>query len=569
MTTDEEKERLREAKNAVSERLAQIDLRPYALDEVDSRLLDYCSEVASNPEGHNLFEQLAVERFLRLVDKYGLSVGVVRQKIAVYESLHFPGKVGVTCYAMTPVQVFQFAHVFGFWSGGQRVVRNVLWFVPRKFSKTTSAAFFVVDDVLFGDSNAESYTCANSADQAKKCFAVVRGCFRKLDPKERRYVNNETEIKSRRPDRPAFAQCLTANANTKDGLNASTVIMDEYAQARDSDLLNVLTTSMGVRDNPLTVIITTASNVLDGPCFDKVEGYKKLLLGEYEDDASFGHLFMPDVDDDEGDEATWRKVHPHMGVTVSMDFYREQWSAAQREGAESLMAFRTKLLNIYAEIETRSWISSTLARRMMRPESLQSYKTRPQAMVAIDLSISDDFSAVTAAAYDREGKGFRFDTSYFFPEGALKDHPNEKLYRKWAADGHLILTDGPVIDYRAIVRHVMELSRRYEILGIGYDPYKSQEVINMLAAAGGDHVLTPVRQTYGTFTAPVESFEHMAKTDRVTINANPINAYCFGNAVLDYDKLDNCKPLKRRHNQKIDGVITMLMCLRLFLDYEQ
>ena len=67
----------------------------------------------------------------------------------------------------------------------------------------------------------------------------------------------------------------------------------------------------------------------------------------------------------------------------------------------------------------------------------------------------------------------------------------------------------------------------------------------------------------------MESFEHMAKTDRVTINDNPINAYCFGNAVLDYDKLDNCKPLKRRHNQKIDGVITMLMCLRLFLDYEQ
>ena len=83
MTTDEEKERLREAKNAVSVRLAQVDLRPYALDEVDSRLLDYCLEVASNPEGHNLFEQLAVERFLRLVDKYGLSGGVVQKNRSV------------------------------------------------------------------------------------------------------------------------------------------------------------------------------------------------------------------------------------------------------------------------------------------------------------------------------------------------------------------------------------------------------------------------------------------------------------------------------------------------------
>lgn len=78
-----------------------------------------------------------------------------------------------------------------------------------------------------------------------------------------------------------------------------------------------------------------------------------------------------------------------------------------------------------------------------------------------------------------------------------------------------------------------------------------------------------VRQTYGVFTAPVESFEHGAKTGHVFINDNPINAYCFGNAVLDSDRLENCKPIKRKATQKIDGVITMLMCMRLFIDYER
>ena len=43
----------------------------------------------------------------------------------------------------------------------------------------------------------------------------------------------------------------------------------------------------------------------------------------------------------------------------------------------------------------------------------------------------------------------------------------------------------------------------------------------------------------------------------------------FGNAVLDTDRLENCKPVKRRQTQKIDGVVTMLMCLRLFIDYER
>ncbi len=90
----------------------------------------------------------------------------------------------------------------------------------------------------------------------------------------------------------------------------------------------------------------------------------------------------------------------------------------------------------------------------------------------------------------------------------------------------------------------------------------------MLAASGAENVIKGVRQTYGNFTAPVESFEHGAKTGRIFINDNPINAYCFGNAVLDTDKLEKCKPVKRKKTQKIDGVITMLMCLRLFIDYE-
>ena len=99
--------------------------------------------------------------------------------------------------------------------------------------------------------------------------------------------------------------------------------------------------------------------------------------------------------------------------------------------------------------------------------------------------------------------------------------------------------------------------------------YFPEEVINMLAASGAGNVIKGVKQTYGNFTAPVESFEHGAKTGHVFINDNPINAYCFGNAVLDTDKLENCKPVKRKHNQKIDGVITKLMCMRLFIDYER
>lgn len=567
--TEEEKEKLRAAKIRVTAELAALDIDSYGLDEVDPRLTEYTRAVASHPDAHNLFEQLSVLRFFGLVDKYGINVSEVWRFFTLYENLYFPGTRGQQRYKLTPVQAFQFASVFGFWSEGRRVVREVVLFVPRKFSKTTSSAAFAVNDLLFGDANAESYTGANSSDQAKKCFNVIRDCVKRLDPYGRRYVVNKQEIKSKREDRSAFAQCLTANAKTKDGLNASTVIMDEFSQARDSNLLTVLTTSMGVRDNPLTVIITTASELFDAPFYEMLQGYKSVLLGDYEDDALFAHLFQPDIDDAEDDPETWRKVHPHLGVTVNSDFYEREYKKATRDGAEAMLAFRTKLLNVYADNSQKSWISSTLARKISRPIILDEIKGRPDAMVAIDLSESDDFSAVTFAMYKANEKSFYFHTGYFFPRGALTGHANERLYRVWAEAGHLHLTEGDVIDYREIVGYILRLSKHVSIKGIGYDTWKSQDVINMLSASGASGILTGVKQTYGNFTAPVESFEHGAKTGRIFIDSNPINAYCFGNAVLDTDKLENCKPIKRKQSQKIDGVITKLMCLRMFIDYQQ
>jgi phage terminase large subunit-like protein len=567
--TEEEKDKLRQAKADVTDLLARTRIERYRLTDVDSRLDAYVREVASNPDGHNLYEQLAVARFFRMCDKYGINATEVWQFADFYESLYFPGKAGQQRYELTPVQYFQFASIFAFWVGDKRVVREVVLYVPRKFSKTTSTASLAIYDLLYGDANAESYTGANSSDQAKKCFDVIRNCVRKLDPKERRYAINEQTVKSKRKDRTAFAQCLTANARTKDGLNASTVIMDEFSQARSSELLTVLTTSMGVRDNPLTAIITTASDVFDGPFYEMLQGYKSVLLGEYEDDSVFAHIFEPDLDDAEDDESTWLKVHPHLGITVSLEFYRQEYKNAVRNGSEAMLAFRSKLLNLYAENEQRSWISSTLARHISKPMAIDGIKGRPDAMVAIDLSESDDFSALTMGMYDAGQKNFYFHTAYFFPAGALPGHPNEKLYRTWAERGFLILTDGDVIDYRRIVEYVLWLNQFVRILGIGYDPWKSQEVINMLAASGAGNVIKGIRQTYGTFTAPVESFEHGAKTGHIFINDNPINAYCFGNAVLDSDRLENCKPVKRKQTQKIDGVITTLMCMRLFIDYER
>lgn len=565
--TDEERKELTEAKQSVTQRLRSLDVRSYGLSSTDPRLEAYCIDVAGRPEAHNLWEQLALERFFRNIDRYGWDDLSVRKFFAFYEMLHFPGKKGLTRYALTPVQCFQFASVYGFRRpDGRRLVRECVLYVPRKFSKTTGTAAFAVYDLFFGESNAEVYIGANSQLQAKKCFDVIRNTLRKLDTSGKRFVINEEVVKpTHKNKRKAFAQCLTANARTKDGLEASTVIMDEFSQARDSDLLTVLTTSMGTRANPLTVIITTASDVFDGPFYPMLQGYKDVLLGKLEDDSLFAHLFEPDLGDSEDDPATWRKVHPHLGVTIQPDFYDNEIIKARRMGAEGMLAFRTKLLNIYTENEMKAWISATMAKEVSRPLKVGDHAGLP-GTIAIDLSVRGDFSAVTLGLYDEAKLENYYITKYFFPEGGLPGHVNESLYRTWAANGHLDIQPSEVIDYPAIVEYVLQLSKLYDIRAIGYDPYKSHECVNMIGATDIGWALRPVNQTNGSFMSSVQSFEMGVRTGHIFINDNPINHYCFGNAVLLEDNMGNQKPYKRNESGRIDGVITMLMAHKMLIE---
>lgn len=574
--THDEIERWREYKAEVVEGLQRERwdcLARYgrALVETDKRIGEYVLGVIDNPEGHNLYEILGVRRFLRMLDEYEWKPGRVKRFFKFYQALRFSGLKGRTRYKLTPVQAFQFANIFGFArADGRRLIRTAYLFVPRKFSKTTSCAALAVYDMLFGDNNAQAYVGANSYDQAKVCFDEIRNIMFDIDERGRHLRVNREKITFKDRGRDSLIQCLTANAKTKDGLFASLVIMDEYAQARNTvgkngaDLKNVLTTSMGPRREPLTVVITTASEVVDGPFAHELEGVLKVLRGEAESDTMFASVFMPDAGDEEGDPKTWAKVQPHLGVTVQADYYENEWQTAQLS-AENMLAFRTKLLNVFAINEEKTWFSYEKARELVGDFDIDSVTGHPDCAVAFDLSVHDDFSAVSYTLYSSASKRFYSHTDYYFPEGALKGHPNEQLYRRWHEQGHLRLCKGQKIDVKMITEDILRRSKTVNIIRIGYDAYKAQELVSILSSVGARDVLTPYRQTYGSFNLPVESMEMLAYDDppRITLNDNPINVFCLTNCVLDTDSLENKKPLKAGQYRKIDGAITLLMTLGL------
>lgn len=581
--TEERKEHLRQLKEAVSATLETIAVGGYDgirhVLATDERLKAYADDVCVHPFRHNLYEQLQLLRFFRWAEKYEWKPKRVVNRIKFLEYVKFSGLSGRQSYPLTPSQVFIIAGIYGFaFPDGTRLIRDAYIEVPRKYGKTTFTAGLAVGELMvFGDDNAQVFVGANSYDQAKICFDEIRNIVRDFDPDEQYTKVNREKITFKANLRNAYAQCLTANAKTKDGLNASLVIMDEYAQARNTktkngaDLKNVLTSSMGVRKNPLTIVITTASEVLDGPYAHELEGVLEVLRGEKENDRVFALIFMPDVDDKEDDPATWRKVQPHLGVTVQEDYYEIEWQRAQLS-AENMMTFRTKLLNIFAINEEKVWFTPKEASRLLSNFNVDEVKGRPLTAVSFDLSVHDDFSAVSYTWYSSREKSFFCHTDYYFPEGAILDHPNRELYLQWHKDGHLKFCKGNVIDVRMIASDIIARTKILTVVQVGYDSYKAQDLVNILSTIpGGKEALQPFRQTYGAFNLPVESFEMMARQDvpKIYFNNNPINVYCLSNCKIDTDLLDNKKPIKVSANQKIDGTITMLMGIGLLNSFER
>lgn len=555
--------------------LRECDNLWIAVDRLDrlvggNRLRTYIEGCVNDSEYHNLYELLAVVRFSTLISKYLFFPEMSARVIRFFEGLPQPSASGRVYVKLSPAQVFQFSSIYGFYTAqGKRLVREVLLFVPRKFGKTSTAAGMAFYDVLFGDADAEAYITANSLDQSRICFNMVRKIVKLLN-KRKVFREIDGTVEYRGDGREGKICSLADNPRTLDGLKASLNINDESSQAVSYDTKNAVTTSMGTRRNPLTVDITTASDLVEGPFVDQLNNFKAILRGEEVNDSVFAHIFQPDLGDAEDDPQTWRKVNPHIGVTIDVDFYAAEYKKALRS-FEAMTAFRTKLLNIFVCGSARSWITSNEIWSRFRNFDIAKCDVRKKILYAtcsFDLSIRDDFSAVTYIVWLPEEKTMHSHTDYYLPRATIETHSNSDLYRKWVKQGHLIVTDGDIIDYSRITQDIVRRGEQLALTAIGYDGYKNAEVVTSLRNSGASKVLKAVPQVRSAFTSPTDIMEIAISRKKITFSPNPITAWCFANAVVDEDNNGNRKPMKRYKNSpmKIDGVITNLMCLKLWND---
>ncbi|KAA6333330.1 hypothetical protein EZS27_018243 [termite gut metagenome] len=475
---------------------------------------------------------------------------------------HYLGKHNGKPFKLEGWQTFIISAVYGFKykSNHKRVCRNVFILMARKNGKSAlCAALSLFHLIADGESAAEIFFSANSREQAKILLNITSNFAKSLDKKNKKLITFRDTIKYKNN----FCKVVSSDTSKLDGYNLSFAVLDEYHEAKDTKMYDIISSSMAMREQPLLISISTAGFNQFGICKQQYDTAKEVLNGVKQDDSMQAFIFELDANDKWDDPVNFQKSNPNLGITVTTDFITSQILKAKNTPSLEV-SVKTKNLNMWVNKGTETWIDNGIILKATKKLNINDFKNKT-AYFGVDLASVSDLTAVSCMIIDNNK--YYFFTWYYLPQSALSDNSNAELYIQWKQKKLITITEGNCTDYDYITNDLMKLSAIVQINSIAYDSYNATQWAIDATAKGLP--LTPFSQSLWNFNKPTKEFERLALSNQVVIDDNEITRYCFSNVSLKSDHNDNTKPVKVVRQQKIDGVISMLESLGGYLNSPQ
>ena len=538
----------------------------------------YISEVISGKEVACEYVKLAVQRHLSDLKRQGKKdfpyyFSEDEAKKALYFAAscrHTKGKLGGKPFNLQPNQIFLLAVLFG-WRRSDNHARRFTqcyWEMARKAGKSELAALIeIYTGFNENEEGAEVYTAATTRDQANMVFRAAKkmaSYLRSDSPRLRKDIHIGANAVYYKPT-DSFIQKVSADAGTLDGLNPHCAVVDEYHAHKTDEVKGVMQTGMGSRESPLLLIITTAGFDKDSPCF-RVERRNAVdvLRGLKKQENLFAVIFTLDEGDDWKDERVWRKANPNLGSTPNVEYLRQQVQDAVNKGSSTRVQVCTKNFNIWMDAP-EVWIPDEEIQKVMRPIDVSEFDGKV-GYLALDLAAKKDIVSLTVFIPGDEGTKGIFKNFYFLPEDTVDARSDFAPYREWVDGGFITTTPGSIVSYNHVRELAYSLQDRFAILSTPMDEWNAWEIATNFDERGLNPVI--VKPYYSYLSPPAKWLEAAIAAGQVEIDENPVTAWMFRNVVNDRDSQDNIKPNKKRSNEKIDGVVSIILATYGFIvDY--
>jgi phage terminase large subunit-like protein len=441
---------------------------------------------------------------------------------------------------------------------GLRRFRSAYVEVARKNAKSTlAAAIGLVMLVFDNEYGPEVYSGATTEAQAWEVFRPARMMLARDELLANSYgvkINAKSMVT---PEDGGRFQPVIGNPG--DGASPSCAIVDEYHEHRTSDLRDTMQTGMAAREQPLIFVITTAGVDTGGPCFEARQDAIDILKGAAVDESVFALIYTIDEDDQWDTIDAQKKANPNYGVSVDPEFLEGQLIQARRSASRQ-NAYKTKHLNLWVGAKT-AWLNM-LAYQACRRKALNLEDFRGQrCVIGLDLASKVDIASM-AIVFRDENERFTVFCRHYLPENRINEGGSTR-YKSFHAGGWITTTPGDVLDYGQIAEDLDDLKSDYQIDSVAYDPFQATQF--SVERQNEGYPMVEIGATVKNFSEPMKYLEAVILQQAIRFELDPCLMWMFGNVVATLDKKDNIFPNKERGDNKIDGVVAIIMAMNRWL----
>ena len=451
---------------------------------------------------------------------------------------------------------------------GSRRWRRALLHVPKKNGKTLLVSVVAAYELLGQVAAAPLVVAASTTKtNAKQVYDQLSTCCRRNPAlkKVTRRTPSKRLIEDTRDDGGQF-ESLSSDAPAAEGLNCSVAIVDEAHAHQSADLYRALEFSMIGRPDGFAVVISTAGKDMTHWYYGLVERGRAVAAGDDLDPTFSADVYEADPErQDLNDPATWKSCNPSLDLYdgFTSEKFGKDWNAAKVRTTDRL-SFERYRFNVFRRSADNTWVDVARwdACRGALPPA-EELKGLP-CYLGFDASQRLDPTSI-AAVWVRPDRRFYVRSWAFVCEAGLKERERTNLprYQQFAADGHMVVTAGDVIDVRAVLKKFDELIAGNTVRALVMDPNGAWVVSQLLdGVLGGDRIFRQP-QTHRWFHGPTRELETCVTERRLIHDGNSWLRWCINCVRLDTDRYNNVRPLKSKATDHIDGAIALLMSFAL------
>nr|DAM71588.1 MAG TPA: Large Terminase [Caudoviricetes sp.] len=433
--------------------------------------------------------------------------------------------------------------------------------IGRKNGKSILSALILLILMVTGERNSEFYSCAPD----KELSGMVKKEMSKL-------IDNSPAIKHHFKALRAETRCIPTNSiyvplafseNRMDGRLATGYVVDEVGALRTNYPIQAMQSSQITLPSKFGVLISTAYEKLENPMVSEVNYCKKVLDKVVEDDTVFALIYEPDdYKEWETDEALYQ-ANPlaHEDEITREALFEKRKKVFDKP--EDVPNFKTKHLNIFIDGDELEPFVDMDTLRKGRIDEFDWYGR--EVYVGVDMSMSDDNTAVAMVTYDDELDRYVTKVHTFIPKGKMEEKiRKEKInYESYVRQGICTACDdapngeNPTISYRMVEDYIANLSSKYgvTIKSITYDRYNAISSMQKMEELG--YVIIEQNQWGSWLHNGTKMLREDILNGKFAYETNALLEHNFKSAQLVYDadlKMKIDKKKSRANAGKIDGV---------------